>query len=82
MYCVLQFISPDSFSFNSSRIHEIRKRECENYRDKKAREMIKELEKQRKLREDNPTFHKPALQVCRSMNHLPDSPLKREQGIE
>ena len=78
MYCVLQFISPDSFSFNSSRIHEIRKRESENYRDEKARKMMAELRKQRM---NNPASREPAL-VCRSMNRLPDSPLKREQGIE
>lgn len=64
---------------DTSVYREIRKRECENYRDEKARKMIAELQRQRK-EQNKPSPREPVL-VCRSMKHLPASPLKKNSGI-
>lgn len=69
MYCSSHYIPSYAFSYDTTRLHEIRERECQNYQDEKAREMIRQMKEQR-IRENNPSSREPAL-VSRRMKHLP-----------
>lgn len=67
MYCALHHTS--RYEPNWERIHEIRKRESTNYRNEKARKLIKELAEKRKQK-NIPSPRAPVL-VSRNLEHLP-----------
>lgn len=71
MYNALNYIS--RYEFDRERLHEIRRMESVK-RDERARQLIKELEKERE--EKGIPRTRPPVLVCRRMEHLPKPGVK------